>query len=65
MVSADLELRKSMAEDIKLGSIPRYLCDAGPGLCEKCPSRCAYGKRYINEYVPTFGKVGKKFKLDF
>ena len=60
MISENIDLRKSMAKDIKIENITEYLCDAGPRLCEKCPSQCAYGKRYLKEYVPLFGKKGRK-----
>jgi hypothetical protein len=37
------------AENIPLKKLRRYLCDAGPALCPKCPSSCAYGRRYVRE----------------
>lgn len=40
-----------MAVDVDIRDIANYLCDAGPGLCPRCPSRCAYGQRYLTEVL--------------
>lgn len=40
-----------MAADVNIQYIIDYLCDAGPGLCPRCPSRCAYGERYLDEIL--------------
>lgn len=40
-----------MAADVNIQSITDYLCDAGPVLCPRCPSRCAYGQRYLDEVL--------------
>lgn len=38
------------AKDVKIENIIDYLCDSGPSLCSSCPSKCAYGIRYLKEY---------------
>lgn len=40
------------AADVKAEHIIDYLCDCGPSLCHRCPSQCAYGKRYLEENPP-------------
>lgn len=47
-----------MAADVKIDYIIDYLCDWGPALCDRCPSQCAYGKRYLKEYLPLTRKSG-------
>ena len=39
-----------MAVDVKIDFILDYLCDMGPKYCSRCPSQCAYGRRYLEEY---------------
>lgn len=41
-----------MAADVKPEHIIHYLCDRGPSYCERCPSQCAYGMRYLKECLP-------------
>lgn len=45
-----------MAADVKIQYIIDYLCDAGPGLCPRCPSKCAYGQRYLDEVLKEKGQ---------
>jgi len=45
-----------MAADVKIQHITDYLCNAGPGLCPRCPSRCAYGQRYLDEVLKEDGQ---------
>ena len=45
-----------MASDVKIDYIIDYLCDWGPDFCAHCPSQCAYGKRYLEEYLPLMQK---------
>ena len=39
------------ATDVKIENIIHYLCDSGPGYCKRCPSQCAYGKRFLQEFA--------------
>lgn len=39
------------AADVKISRIKDYMCDLGPVFCAKCYSKCAYGKRYLNECI--------------
>ena len=41
-----------MAADVEIERIVHYMCDLGPAYCVRCPSKCAYGIRYIKECIP-------------